>query len=257
MTREKIIYQNIGTDSVSECRLLGIFNSLLIISLLLCDVFIFKTIEIHGFTFALSGMIFPATSLLMICINEVYGHKQAAYSLINLITAQVFFLLGLIFLPKLPSPQGFAPELVNAYKVVFHDVWRVFLSSPFGIAITLYLSSVINSKLKTYYLGRFLFIRFLINATITTAILVSIIYPINFYNILSFDKILKICLHTYCYKVIMSIVILLLSIPIISFTKRFEKRFIFDLNVSFNPFHIYSTKSKGVNLYDQILDKVS
>src|SRR5579872_952417 len=104
MTREKTIYKNIETELFSECKLLGIFNSLLIISLLLCDVFIFKTIEIYGFTFALSGVIFPATSLMMICINEVYGHRQAASSLINLITGQIFFLLGLIFLPKIPSP---------------------------------------------------------------------------------------------------------------------------------------------------------
>lgn len=218
----------------------------------MCDVFIFKTIEIYGFTFALSGIIFPATSLMMICINEVYGHKQAASCLINLITAQIFFLLGLIFLPKIPSPAGFAPDLVKAYQLVFHDVWRVFLSSPVGIAITLYLSSVINSKLKTLYLGRYLFIRVLINSVITTAILVSIIYPINFFHILSWDKIFKICLHTYCYEVIMAVVVLFLSFPIISFAKRIEKKFVFDINVSFNPLHIYSIKSKGVNLYDEI-----
>src|SRR5206468_1042071 len=109
MSREKILFKNSDRESTtSEFKLLGIFNSLLIISLLLCDVFIFKTVYIFGFTFALSGLIFPITSLMMICINEIYGHKQAATTLINLITAQVFFLLGLIFLPKIPSPPDFA-----------------------------------------------------------------------------------------------------------------------------------------------------
>ena len=188
----------------------------------------------------------------MICINEVYGHKQAASSLVNLIIAQVFFLLGLIFLPKIPSPAGYATDLLNAYQLVFRDTWRVFLSSPFGIAITLYLSSIINSKLKTHFLGKYLFMRVFINSAITTAILVSIIYPINFFNILSWDKIFNICLHTYYYKVIMSVVVLLVSFPIISLTKKAEKKFVFDINISFNPFHIYSTKCNGINLYDEI-----
>lgn len=252
MSKEQIIYNNDDIRSGYDNKLLGIFNSFLIISLLLCDVFIFKTIEIFGFKLALSGVIFPVTSLVMICINEVYGHKQAASALINLIIAQVFFLLGLIFLPKLPSPAGYAPELLNAYQLVFHDTWRVFLSSPFGIAITLYLSSIINSKLKTHFLGKYLFLRVFINSAITTAILVSIIYPINFFNILSWDKIFTICFHTYCYKVIMSVVVLLVSFPVISFVKKAEKKFVFDINISFNPLHIYSAKCNGINLYDEV-----
>lgn len=252
MSTEKIIYKCDDMQPSSDYKLLGILNTLLIISLLLCDVFIFKTIEVFGFTFALSGIIFPITSIIMICINEIYGHRKAALSLVNLIIGQICFLLGLIFLPKLPSPTGYATDLVSAYQLVFRDTWRVFLSSPFGILITLYLSSIINSKLKTHFLGRYLYIRFFINSAITTAILVSIIYPINFFHILTWDKIFKICIDTYCYKVIMSIIVLFLSFPIISFVKRVEKKFIFDINVSFNPFHIYSSKSNGINLYDEI-----
>src|SRR5581483_307071 len=203
MPREKIIYQAQNNQTATDFKLLGIFNSFLIISLLLCDVFIFKTVYILGFTFTLSGIIFPATSLNMICINEVYGHKQSAASLVNLITAQIAFLFGLIFLPKIPSPPGFSTHIIDAYNIVFKDEWRVLVSSPFGILITLYLSSIINSKLKTYFWGRFLFLRVFINSAITTAVLVSIIYPINFYHILSWDKIYKLCIDTYLYKVIM------------------------------------------------------
>jgi uncharacterized integral membrane protein (TIGR00697 family) len=252
MIKEEVLYRNNNSIIGSEPKLLGIFNSFLIISLLLCDVFIFKTITIFGFPCALSGIIFPFTSLMMICINEIYGHQQTASSLINLIVAQVFFLLGLIFLPQIPSPRGFAPELVQAYTTIFQNEWRVALSSPVGIGVTLYLSSVINSKLKTIFLGKYLVLRAMINSIVTTAILVSIIYPINFYHLLSGDKIFKICIHTYVYKIIMASFVLFLSYPIIFFAKKIEKRFIFDLDTSFNPFLIYSAKSTGVNLYDEI-----
>jgi len=251
MSYERVLYKTGDIKHVEDFKLLGIFNSILIISLLLCDVFIFKTIYILGFTLAISGVIFPITSLMMICINEIYGHKQAGSSLINLITAQVCFLIGLILIPKIPSPPGYIPLLENSYRVVFHDVWRVFLSSPFGIAITLYLSSIINSKLKTFFWGRFLFLRVFVNSIMTTAILVAIIYPINFYHILSWNKIALVCLHTYCYKVLMSVVVLAISLPMIKICRKIEKRYVFDINISFNPFHLCSNKSSGINLYDE------
>jgi uncharacterized integral membrane protein (TIGR00697 family) len=251
MLFEKVIFSDEKIVENNDYKLLGVFNSILIVSLLLCDVFIFKTVDIFGLSLALSGVIFPLTSLIMICINEIYGHKDAAKSLVNLIIAQLFFLTGLLLLPQLPSPPGYAPEIVQAYHIVFHSVWRVFLSSPFGIAITLYLSSIINSKLKTHFLGKYLFIRVFINAVITTAILVSIIYPINFYGILAWDKIFKICISTYFYKIIMAVIVLFISMPIIALGKRIEKKYIFDFNVSFNPLNIYTKKSSGINLYEQ------
>lgn len=250
MSDEKIIYESDPREQ-TDYKLLGIFNSLLIITLLLCDVFVFKIINIFGYSLALSGVLFPLTALIMICINEIYGHKQAAICLINLITAQVCFLTGLVLLPKIPAVGDYAENINQAYNIVFHDTWRVFLSSPVGIAVTLYLSSIINSKLKTKYWGDFLIVRVITNSAITTLILVSIIYPINFYHILSAWQIIKICIHTYFYKVIMSIIALFISFPIIRIAKGIEKKYIFDINVSFNPFYIYSRKSSGINLYEE------
>lgn len=252
MIFEKIIYNDESSVENSDYKLLGVFNSLLIVSLMLCDVFVFKTVNIFGFSLALSGVIFPITSFIMICINEIYGHKEAAKSLVNLIIAQLFFLTGLFLLPKIPSPTWYAPEIVQAYNIVFHNVWRVFISSPVGIAVTLYLSSVINSRLKTHFLGKYLYARFLINSAITTAILVSIIYPINFYGILTWNKIFTICTETYLYKITMGIIVLFLSIPMITLGKRIEKKYIFDINISFNPLNIYTKKNIGINLYDQV-----
>ena len=62
MTKDQVIYKSDDIKSAYDYKLLGIFNSLLIISLLLCDVFVFKTIELFGFKLALSGVIFPITS---------------------------------------------------------------------------------------------------------------------------------------------------------------------------------------------------
>lgn len=252
MQHEHLLYQNKKATPEPDYKLLGIFGSLLIASLFLCDVFIFKTISIFGFQIALSGFLFPVTSLLMICVNEIYGHKKAAITLVNLIAAQIVFLLGLVFLPKIPSPPHYAPELVTAYNAIFKNEWRVFISSPIGIAVTLYLSSIINSKLKTFFWGKYLMLRMMITSIITTAVLVSLIYPINFYNILTWKQIFNICIDTYLYKIIMAFAIVYLSYPIVFFGKKIEKKYIFDINIKFSPLCIYSSKSAGVNLYDEL-----
>ncbi len=251
MAIEEILYVN-NEARLENYKLLSIFNALLIASLFLCDSFIFKIVLIFNHPIALSGIIFPATSLIMICINEVYGHQNASKSIISLVIAQMIFLLGLVIIPRLPSPPNYDPSIIKAYSIAYKSIWRVFLSSPFGIVITFYMSSIINSKLKLYFLGKFIFVRFLLNSMATTAILVSIIYPINFFNILSWSDILDICLSTYVYKIIMSLLVLFIAIPTIGFCKKIEKKYIFDVDTSFNPMSIYSNKNVGVNLYEEI-----
>ncbi len=230
---------------------MGVLSAFLIASMCLCDVFVFKTVSFFGFSLALSGVIFPITSLIMICINEIYGHKKAALSLISLVSAQLFFLVGLVFLPKIPSPPDFSPDIVSAYNLVFKEEWRVFLSSPVGISVTLYLSSVINSKLKIYFWGKYLIARTVFTSAVTTAVLVSIIYPINFLGILNADKIFNIIIDTYVYKMIMAFLIVYLSYPLVFFLRKAEKKYVFDINASYSPFHVYTPKSRGINLYDK------
>lgn len=236
-------------------HLLSLLNAFLVVAMCLCDVFVFKTISVFGYPLAVSGAIFPAISMLMIVINEVYGHKQAASSLINLIAAQMTFLTFLVIIPKIPSPPNVASDIVNAYHLVFQNEWRVFISSPVGISISLYLTSIINSLLKKFFWGKHMFFRGIFTSAITTALMVCIIYPINFIGIVDTSHIIKIIESTYIYKMIAIFFILLLFHPAIYAIKRVERKYIFDINVSYNPLKIYSSKTNGVNLYDKLHKK--
>jgi len=231
-------------------RMLGIFNSILIVSLLLCDVFVFKVVKLCHFTIALSGCLFPITFLMLICINETYGHKQTAASIINLVVAQFLFLLGLMFLIKAPSPQ-YNLHIADTYTYLFKGEYRVLISSVIGISISLYFASIINSKLKLLFWGKFLVARILVNAIITKAIMVAIIYPINFIGIYSLSIIIGICVDTYVFKIIMAVIVVYLSYPIVYICKKLDKRDVYDVNVKYGINHIFDEKNSGINLYEK------
>jgi len=247
--QEAILYKKQAYDKDTlKYRLLGIYNALLIVSLLLCDIFVFKIITIFGYPVAISGCIFPFTYLMLVCINETYGHKQTAFSLISLIIAQFTFLIGLILIPKLSVP-AYNIKINHLYVLVFAKEIRVIYSSIVGISVALYLSSIINSKLKLFFWGKYLILRIITNAVITKAILCAIIYPINFINLMPLKDIISISINTYILKVIFSIIIVYLAYPLIWLSKKIDRSSIFDINVNYNPLYIYSTKSEGVNLY--------
>lgn len=251
MKKEFLLYKNSAYDKKApRYKLLGTYNALLIVSLLLCDVFLFKVVSIFGHPVALSGCIFPFTYLILVCINETYGHKQTAFSLINLIIAQFFFVLGLILLPKIPTPL-FNAKINLLYIKVFAKETRAIYSSIVGIAVALYISSVINSKLKLAFWGRYLLLRIIVNAVITKAILCVIIYPINFVGLMPIKDIVHICINTYILKVIFSILIVYFAYPLIWLSRKTDRSDVFDINVRYNPACVYSKQSEGVNMYDQ------
>lgn len=91
--------------------------------------------------------------------------------------------------------------------------------------------------------------RLIASNAISTAILVFIAYPINFYELYTFNQIIVIAFNTWVYKMIVAIMLFPVAIFLANTIKRIEKLDYFDYGVSYNPLTVFSEHVAGENNY--------
>lgn len=175
-------------------KLYGLLVGLMITILLICDALAFKIVSVYGYAFSASGLIFPAGFLLASVITEVYGFTLAGRIIWVQLICQALFILSVNIFVFLPSPAG---SIANInYINLYHSLWHVLIAATIAIVLAYFINDIIMSKLKIYLSGKYFIVRFISSNAISTAILVSISYPINFYGIYSISYIMVIALNT-------------------------------------------------------------
>lgn len=127
--------------------------------------------------------------------------------------------------------------------------WRVLIGSCISIPVSYFINSLIISKLKIYMYGKIFMLRFMVSNILGSAILVSISYPINFYNQFTYSQIATIAFNTWAYKLIIAILFLPLCTYLTKAIKKIEKIDCFDYGISYNPTSVFGSGFSGKNQY--------
>ena len=214
---------------------------------LICDTLAFKVVTINGSDYAASGLIFPLGFLFASIITDVYGFTLAGRVIwVQLICQAVFILIVNLFV-LLPSPVG--SEISLHYLSLYHELWHVLIASTCAVVVAYFINDFVMSQLKIYLSGKYFIIRFLFSNAIGNLFLVSIAYPINFYNLYPIDHIAVIAINTWLYKMVFAILLFPLAIILANFFKRIEKLDYFDYGVSYNPMMVFSENDDGENKF--------
>jgi len=228
-------------------KLLAIYISLLICTINVCDILIFKVFNIYGINIVGSGFVFPFSFLIMNIITECYGFRETEKAMIYVLLAQILFVSILSIAIRIPSPSFIGTS--NLYYKLFKNLWLIVISGTISTALSFYFNSVVISKLKILLNGKLLIPRFIFSNMLSKAILVIISYSIPYYGILPFNKIALLCFHTWLFKVTMAIIIVNLAPFFINLTMKIEKLDIYDYNVSYNPAKVFDKENSGENMY--------
>ncbi|WP_165476864.1 VUT family protein [Legionella fairfieldensis] len=216
--------------------------------MLTCDTLAFKVIHILSYDFAASGLIYSLNFSLSSIITEVYGFNLAGRIIWVQLICHILFILLINLTVILPSPQDASTYYL--YFNLYHNIWHVLLGSCVAMPIAYFINDIIVSKLKINLYGRKFIYRFLISSIFGSAILVTISYPINFFNQYPIQHILNIAFNTWIYKIFSAIVLLPLAMFLINVLKRLEKTDYYDYGISYNPLNVFSTKESGENRYE-------
>lgn len=232
---------------VPDYRLPLVYTTILVAIMNICNMMAFKVLNLFGFYIAMSGFLFPTSFYFLSALNESYGHRETEKAILMVMIAQNILFLVVSLAVRAPSPPGV--HTTQLYLDLYSNLWKLFISSNLAVGLSFYSSSLFNSRLKVWLLGKGKVMRFIVSTGIAKFILVSISYPINFYGILPVNKILMMCISTWIFKMVAAFILSQFVYPLVKINRKIDQVDIYDINISYNPLRVYKTDSPPTNMY--------
>jgi len=206
-----------------------------------------RLIEIFGLAISPGTLVFPITFLLSDIITEVYGYKNARLAIWSAFLFNILFILFGQIITHLPSPH-FASDN-SAFDKMLHINFFVIIGSFLSYIISEPLNSIAVSKLKVFFEGKYMAIRFVLSTIISSGIDSFIFTAIAFGHLYPMTHVIKLMLNIWVIKVIIEIIGLSFSIRTANIIKKIEGLDIYDINTNYNLFKINATYDTTNNKY--------
>lgn len=204
-----------------------------------------RLISLFGFVTTPGTLIFPLTYLLSDLITEVYGYKHARRAIwVGFLFNFVFIGFGQI-VTHLPSP-AFATRNAAFDQVLASNV-QIIIGSALSYLIAEPLNAMIMAKLKRYFHGRYMGMRFVVSTFFAAGLDSFLFMIIAFYGMLSIPEIVKVALTVWLIKVVIEVIGLPISIRLAKRLKRVEGLDVFDRNTLFNLFRLDANYDESDN----------
>jgi uncharacterized integral membrane protein (TIGR00697 family) len=218
--------------------------------MVLANWFDVRLIQIFGLNTDAGTLVFPFTFLLSDLITEVYGFKYARRAIwCGFLFNAVFVIYGQVII-HLPSPS-YATQNA-AFDALFALDKRIIFASAISYLCSEPLNSFIMAKLKIFFSGRYLALRF-VSSTFIASLVDSVIFTvIAFYGAMQNRELIELMLTMWLIKVAIEIVGLPISISLVKKLKQKEKLDIYDNNTNFNLFTLNTTYSEAANHFKKI-----
>lgn len=212
-----------------------------------------RLILIFNMVLSPGTLIFPLTFLVSDMITEVYGYKHARKAIwAALLFNLIFSVFGQVII-HMPSPS-FAVDNVYFDKLLAMNFF-VILGSFISYLTAEPINAMIIAKLKIFFNGRYLGIRFVLSTVIAAALDSVIFTIIAFGRLYHFNDLLTLIVNIWLVKALIEIVGLPISIRLAIWLKQNEKLDVYDYDTNFNMLSLDSTYNTRNNLFDKGVNK--
>lgn len=216
--------------------------------LLLANWFDVRLVQLFSIDTDAGTLIFPLSFLLSDLITEVYGYQQARRAIwCGLLFNMLFILYGQVVI-HLPSPQNALLDN-RAFDAMMALNTRIILASIISYLCAEPLNALTMAKLKMYFSGRKLALRFVASTCIASAADTTLFVTLAFYGLLSQTTLLQLMLTMWCLKVFIEVMLLPLSLYLTQVLKQYEQRDIYDQMTDFSLFSLSVNYSQQDNRF--------
>lgn len=192
-----------------------------------------KLVNLFGFYIDAGFIFFPLTYIINDVLTEVYGFKASRQVIWSALFANLFALLGIYLVVRLPSAADW--EHQAAFEQVFALSERIFLASVISYFIGEFINSITLAKMKVITKGYYMPVRFITSTIIGAAIENCLFYLIAFSFALEWKIIFEMMMVQYILKIVYEIIILPFSCMLANFLKKVEQIDYYDNNTIFSP----------------------
>lgn len=207
-----------------------------------------RLIRAFSLDFDAGTIIFPLTFLLSDLITEVYGYQQARRAIwCGFLFNIIFIIYGQIVI-HLPSPD-YALASNAKFDEIFAMNIRIIAGSIISYLCAEPLNSFIMAKLKIYFSGHKLAMRFVASTFIASAVDSTIFGTIAFAGTMSNSNLVSFIATMWLLKLLTEVIGIPLSVYLTHKLKQKEQLDIYDKKTNFNLFSLDVNYTKKDNQY--------
>jgi len=200
-----------------------------------------------GFNVAVGGVIFvPALFYTFQIVSEVYGWQYARQIFWCNFIVNVFTTISYYLVRSIPYNDFTKIKLKFSYVNLMDTMWLSSISWGLGVFLAQYITSVVMSKSRITYKGRFVAIRLVFMHCMSEVLLflgLSVSLPYNGY---SATQIIHLFGTAFCARTIMAIMLLPFAVILVYILQyHVEKVVVFDSSSNF--FNIFQWNVKDKN----------
>lgn len=193
-------------------------------------------------------LIFPFTFLLADLITEVYGYQQARRAIwCGFLFNAVFIFFGEL-ITRLPSPD-YALTSNQQFDALMAMNVRIIIASAISYLFAEPLNSFVMAKLKIYFSGHKLAMRFIASTFLASGVDSLIFGTLAFAGLMSPGLLFSLIITMWGFKVVIEIIGLPLSLYLTRKLKTLEHLDIYDKKTRFNLFSLQVNYTKNDNHY--------
>ena len=175
-----------------------------------------KLISIFGIIISAGNIIFQISYMLIVCITELYGLKQAKRIIITGALCNLFVAYYLYLTVKIPSASFWLNQ--NNYSQITLITSSILFTSTIAYVSSEIANATIVSKLKIFFRSKWFVIRAIFSTS--TACIIDTVFMLPVIITHTPDKVVVVCFSLVLIKIIYS----LLLIPAVWFLVGFLKR---------------------------------
>lgn len=245
-------YNNIIPTRVSNLKayplIVAIMSSLQILSTIYGRHFFY----FFGFNVAVGGVIFvPALFYIFQIVSEVYGWQYARQIFWCNFAVNAFTTISYYLVKFIPYNDFTKIKLKFSYINLMDTMWLSSISWGLGVFLAQYITSVIMSKSKITYKGRFIAIRLVFMHCMSEVLLflgLSVSLPYNGYSV---TQIIHLFGTAFCARTIMAILLLPIAVILVYILQyRIEKVVVFDSSSNFFNLFQWNVKDKNTVIFN-------
>ncbi|WP_337049944.1 VUT family protein [Serratia fonticola] len=220
----------------SGYKLYGLFVGLTVTIMITCDTLVYKVIDVYTLKITASGIVFSLCYLLSTITTEVYGYKLGGRVVWIIVICQSLY----VIIINISAVTQIDSNLISKnYYELFNQFWKVMIGSWVSVPASYFCNSIIISRLKIYFSGRYFMVRYITSSMIAQAVLLLTAYPISLSSKYSTHDLINIIITTWGYKVLMSVMLLPLGVYLSNMVKKIEKTDYYDWKISYNPLYVF------------------
>lgn len=222
------------SSTITPCFFL--LSSFFVTTLLLSNIVAGKMATFFGVTLPAAVFLFPLTYITGDVLTEVYGFKQARFTIWMGLFANLFMALVFVLTLALPYPEFWQGQ--QAYRTVLGMTPRLVAASTVAYFVGELINAALLSKMKVKTKGRRLWGRMVASTIVGEGIDTFLFISIAFSGTMPGAALGMMMLAQYLWKVTYEIVVTPLTYLVVGWIKRREQLDVFDHDIKYNPFSL-------------------